>query len=434
MTGPYIPDVFADDQAGGTPITAAKLNRLENAVGGLSGRLITAGTGLTGGGDLSADRTLTVTYGTTGGTAAAGNDSRLSDARAWTLYGGGTPSTGQIPSWNGSAYVPTTVSGASPPDATATVKGLVQLAGDLAGTATAPTVPGLASRQPLLIPTVTKTAAYTAAANDYVLADVTTAWTLTLPTAPADKTRIGAKITVQPGTNALTIATGGSDHLNTATGLTTAPMSLLNQAVIFQYAAATSTWIGQASDLPLSQLDLRYDAAGAAAARVGSVTAANATVTIAGTTTAPTVAVGTIAESQVTNLTTDLTAKAPTASPTFTGTVTTARVVSTPVTVTYAATTTIDVSLGNHFRITMTGNLTLATPTNPVDGQRILVELIQDATGGRTITLPSNFNVTTSITGAVTFTTTASTRSYLGLVYRTSGTKWDVLAFGTGVA
>lgn len=43
--------------------------------------LISAGTGLTGGGDISATRTLTVTYGTTVGTACVGNDSRLSDAR-----------------------------------------------------------------------------------------------------------------------------------------------------------------------------------------------------------------------------------------------------------------------------------------------------------------------------------------------------------------
>jgi hypothetical protein len=42
---------------------------------------ISAGTGLTGGGDLSANRTLTVTYGAAAGTAAQGNDSRLSDAR-----------------------------------------------------------------------------------------------------------------------------------------------------------------------------------------------------------------------------------------------------------------------------------------------------------------------------------------------------------------
>lgn len=40
-------------------------------------RSISAGTGLSGGGDLSANRTLSVSYGTTAGTAAEGNDSRL---------------------------------------------------------------------------------------------------------------------------------------------------------------------------------------------------------------------------------------------------------------------------------------------------------------------------------------------------------------------
>jgi hypothetical protein len=43
-------------------------------------RTITAGTGLTGGGSLAADRTLAVSYGTTAGTAAQGNDSRITGA------------------------------------------------------------------------------------------------------------------------------------------------------------------------------------------------------------------------------------------------------------------------------------------------------------------------------------------------------------------
>lgn len=43
-------------------------------------RQIIAGTGLTGGGDLSADRTLAVAYGTSGTTAAVGNDSRITGA------------------------------------------------------------------------------------------------------------------------------------------------------------------------------------------------------------------------------------------------------------------------------------------------------------------------------------------------------------------
>ena len=41
---------------------------------------ITAGTGLTGGGDLSANRTLAVSYGATAGTACQGNDSRITGA------------------------------------------------------------------------------------------------------------------------------------------------------------------------------------------------------------------------------------------------------------------------------------------------------------------------------------------------------------------
>lgn len=49
-------------------------------------RQIIAGTGLTGGGDLSADRTLSVSFGSTAGTAAEGNDSRLSDSRTPTAH------------------------------------------------------------------------------------------------------------------------------------------------------------------------------------------------------------------------------------------------------------------------------------------------------------------------------------------------------------
>lgn len=51
-----------------------------------TGRLVSSGTGLTGGGDLSADRTLAVSYGSSAGTACQGNDSRLSDARTPTAH------------------------------------------------------------------------------------------------------------------------------------------------------------------------------------------------------------------------------------------------------------------------------------------------------------------------------------------------------------
>jgi hypothetical protein len=77
----------------GTTATAGNDTRVVNAV--QTSRLITAGTGLTGGGDLTADRTLTVAYGTSGTTAAAGNDSRITGAVQGTrLVSAGTGLTG----------------------------------------------------------------------------------------------------------------------------------------------------------------------------------------------------------------------------------------------------------------------------------------------------------------------------------------------------
>jgi len=58
--------------------TAAQGVKADTAV--QPARTVTAGTGLTGGGDLSADRTLTVAYGTTATTATVGNDSRVTGA------------------------------------------------------------------------------------------------------------------------------------------------------------------------------------------------------------------------------------------------------------------------------------------------------------------------------------------------------------------
>lgn len=114
-----------------------------------------------------------------------------------------------------------------------------------------------------LLPTAVKTSAYTAAGGDYVLADTQTtgAFTVTLPTAPPDKTTIGVKMVKQAGTNAVTIARGGSDTFNDDAS-TSAALVLLNQSAIFQYDAALTAWIKVSSDTPLAQLDARYGGAG----------------------------------------------------------------------------------------------------------------------------------------------------------------------------
>lgn len=65
---------------------------------------ISAGTGLTGGGDLSTNRTLSVSFGTTSGTAAQGNDSRITGAEQTSNKGA---ANGYAP-LNSSSKVPTT--------------------------------------------------------------------------------------------------------------------------------------------------------------------------------------------------------------------------------------------------------------------------------------------------------------------------------------
>lgn len=102
-----------------------------------------------------------------------------------------------------------------------------------------------------------------------------------------------------------------------------------------------------------------------------------------------------------------------------------------PVALTDAATIATDASLGTHFRVTLGGNRTLGNPTNPTDGQRCIWELIQDATGSRTITLGSAFALGTTIS-SVTLTTTASKRDFLGAIYNSTAAKWYVTAFAKG--
>lgn len=103
------PVIVATPSASGHATTKAYVDAVvipESQVTGLTAdlagkvptaRTVTAGTGLTGGGDLSANRTLAVAYGTGAGTAAQGNDTRLSDARTPTAHAATHASAGSDP-------------------------------------------------------------------------------------------------------------------------------------------------------------------------------------------------------------------------------------------------------------------------------------------------------------------------------------------------
>ncbi len=89
-------------------------------------------------------------------------------------------------------------------------------------------------------------------------------------------------------------------------------------------------------------------------------------------------------------------------------------------------------NFGGTFTVTLGGNRTLGNPTNPVNGQKIVWELTQDGTGNRTITLDTAFDVASDI-GTITLSTAAAAVDYIGAIYRTSTSKWHVIAFTKGI-
>jgi hypothetical protein len=99
--------------------------------------------------------------------------------------------------------------------------------------------------------------------------------------------------------------------------------------------------------------------------------------------------------------------KAPIASPTFTGTVTAPIYASTPQALTDAATIDWNPTNGLNASVTLGGNRTLSFSSMPAIGSYGTLVVTQDATGGRTITLPSTSNKvlgstsTTTVPGAI---------------------------------
>lgn len=142
-----------------------------------------------------------------------------------------------------------------------TITGITDLAiadgGTGAGTA-AGALANLGISHALLDHADVKTAPYTAAVNQRVPVDTTAgAVTITLPTAPANNTVVVVKHVIQGGSNAVTVARGGTDVFNVAGGTTTHSLPLVNQAALFEYRSSTGVWYVYDYQ-GLAALDLRF--------------------------------------------------------------------------------------------------------------------------------------------------------------------------------
>ena len=99
-----------------------------------------------------------------------------------------------------------------------------------------------------------------------------------------------------------------------------------------------------------------------------------------------------------------------------------------PTVVTDGATQVFDCSGATHFRWTLGASRTASTFTNPVGGQTIEIETIQDATGSRLVTWPSNVNWPAAT--APTLTTTAAKRDRFAFRYNSTTATWDGYTLG----
>jgi hypothetical protein len=83
---------------------------------------------------------------------------------------------------------------------------------------------------------------------------------------------------------------------------------------------------------------------------------------------------------------------------------------------------------GNIFAVTLNANVTGTTISNAATGQKLTIEFIQDATGGRTYVWPTNCRFAG---GSAPSTTTASTRTSVTFYF--DGTNWYELARAVAV-
>ena len=81
--------------------------------------------------------------------------------------------------------------------------------------------------------------------------------------------------------------------------------------------------------------------------------------------------------------------------------------------------TTLDFSTYQNFVLTLTGNVTLDNPTTEAAGQSGFIVLIQDGTGGRTVSLGTDYE--TAGAAGLTLSTTASTTDVVPYIVVASG-------------
>jgi hypothetical protein len=332
-------------------------------------------------------------------------------------------------------YVDTTVA-AGAPDATTTSKGIVQLAGDLAGTAAAPTVPDLANKQPL-DSDLTAIAALTPADDD-LLQRKSGAWINRTPAQvksdlaitksdvglgnvdnTSDATKNSAAVTLTNKTIAL-----GS---NTISG-TTAQFNTALTDGDFATLAGTETLSGKTLTTPTiaSFTNATHNHTNAAGGGQLTDAALSTAVTVAKGGTGATSLTGLLLGNGTSAVTAVTAPSGTVVGTTDTQTLTNKRVNPRVSTTASSATPTPNGDADDMYTVTaLAAGATFGAPTGtPVDGQRLVIRVKDNGTA-RTLAWNAIYR---GIGVTLPTTTVISKTLYIGLKYNTADTKWDALA------
>jgi hypothetical protein len=397
------------------PISTATQTALNAKV--TTTRAISAGTGLTGGGDLSADRTIAANFGTAAGTIAQGNDSRIVGAEQTSSKGAANGYAGL----NASTVVPTAQLGSGTADTTTFLRG-----DNTWATTPAAPVSSVAG----------KTGAVTLVKADVGLANVDNTSDANKPVSTAQQTALDGKANTSITVSAGTGLTGGGDLTANRTiaanfgtgagtiaqgndGRITGAEQTANKGAANGYAGLNASTV-----VPTAQLGTGA-ATNATFLRGDNVWAAAPVTSVASKTGAVTLTQSDVGLANVNN-TSDANKPVSTAQQTaLDGKV---NVINGGGETFFDAgnsgtAITLNLANGNVQKLTLTGNCTI-TLTSPASGafRSLLLYVFQDATGSRTITWPASVKWGTA--GAPTLSTTASKMDKILLDTVDGGTNW----------
>lgn len=96
---------------------------------------------------------------------------------------------------------------------------------------------------------------------------------------------------------------------------------------------------------------------------------------------------------------------------------------------TYATSVTPNAATSRNFSIAATGSFTLNAPTNPTNGQMIMVEV--RASAAVTVTIAAAILLTTGLTASLAVASGKS--GFIGVRYSTAAAAWYLLASTSGV-